>query len=82
MDVGSANRQAVEAAVLSPAEHYERPADVLHDDRLTLADKRRILESWVRDAVQLCQAEEENMPGSRAPRLGEAQRALLSLARE
>jgi hypothetical protein len=75
----SRDPRRVEAAVLSPAEHYDQPADVLRDQRLTKADKRRILESWARDAVQLLQADDENMPGSRAPRLGEVRRALLAL---
>jgi hypothetical protein len=69
----------VEAAVLSPANHFGCPMDVVTDPRLTKGDKQRILESWVRDAELLSQAEAENMQGPQRPRLQEAKLALLAL---
>lgn len=73
----------VDSAVLDPTRFYERPNDVLADQRLGAADKRRILESWARDAEQLLEAEAENMPGraTERPFLREAKLALLELDR-
>ncbi len=73
----------VDSAVLDPTRYYERPNDVLADPRLDVAAKRRILESWARDAEQLSEAEAENMPGraTERPFLREAKLALLELDR-
>jgi hypothetical protein len=56
--------------------------DVVRDPRLTKSDKRRILESWVRDAELLSQAEAENMQGTERPRLPEAKLALWEVQKE
>lgn len=77
--IGIGETLDVEAAVLSPASHFECPMDVVRDPRLTKSDKRRILESWVHDAELLSQAEAENMQGAQRPRLQEAKLALLEL---
>ena len=69
----------VDAAVLDPADYFESPMDVVRDPRLTDHDRQRILESWVRDAELLAQAEAENMPGTQPPRLREAKLALLEV---
>jgi hypothetical protein len=69
----------VDAAVLDPAAHFASPNDVVNDSRLTKADRQRILESWVRDAELLSQAEAENMQGTQRTRLQEASLALLEL---
>ena len=53
--------------------------DVVNDARLDKAGKKRVLESWARDAEQLSQAEAENMSGPGRPRLQEAHLALLEL---
>jgi hypothetical protein len=76
---GTGETLNVEAAVLSPTNHFGCPMDVVKDPRLTRGDKQRILESWVRDAELLSQAEAENMQGSQRPRLQEAKLALLQL---
>lgn len=69
----------VDAAVLDPAAHFGSPMDVVNDKRLTTTDKHRILESWVRDAELLSQAESENMQGPERTRLQEANLALREL---
>jgi hypothetical protein len=43
--------------------------DVVNDSRFTHDEKHRILKSWAPDAQLLSQAEAENMPGKRRPRL-------------
>jgi hypothetical protein len=72
----------VDAAVLDPADHFESPMDVVRDPRLAKSDKRRILESWVRDAELLSQAEAKNMQGTERPRLPEAKLALWEVQKE
>jgi len=80
--IGSRETLDVDAAVLDPANHFASPLDVLRDSRLTKGEKKRVLESWVRDAQQLLQAEAENMPGPERPRLQEAKLALLELQKQ
>jgi len=66
----------LDAVVLDAAAHFESPMAVVQDSRLTSEQKVRILESWVRDAQLLSQAEAENMRGNEPPRLREAKLAL------
>jgi hypothetical protein len=56
--------------------------DVVRDPRLSKGEKQRVLESWVRDAQLLSQAEAENMQGTERPRLQEAKLALLELQKQ
>ncbi|MGH8286376.1 MAG: hypothetical protein ACRETT_11490 [Steroidobacteraceae bacterium] len=72
----------IDAAVRDPADHFASPMDVVRDSRLTKDEKQRILESWARDAQQLSQAEDENMPGKDRSRLQEAHLALLELQKQ
>lgn len=73
----------VDAVVLDPTRFYERPKEVLDDDRLDAAGKRRILESWALDAQRLSESDAENMTGrtTERPFLREAKLALLELDR-
>jgi len=66
----------LDAVVLDAAAYFESPMAVVRDSRLTREQKVRVLESWVRDAQLLSQAEAENMPGADRPRLQEAKLAL------
>ncbi|WP_340120069.1 hypothetical protein [Pelagibius sp. 7325] len=58
---------------------YEAPADVLADTTLSDAQKRRILESWERDARELAVAEDENMGGGEPNDLDRVLQALAEL---
>jgi hypothetical protein len=69
----------IEAAVLSPSRYFSSPEEVLQRRGLSHADRRRILESWVRDAKLLADAEAEGMAGPGRPRLQEAVQALSRL---
>ncbi|MFZ2507879.1 MAG: hypothetical protein WAW79_05315 [Steroidobacteraceae bacterium] len=73
----------VDDLVLDPTRFYACPKEVLTDGRLSPDQKRRILESWARDAQQLLEAEAENMPGrpGERPYLRETRLALLELDR-
>jgi hypothetical protein len=72
-------QRELERAVIEPSSVYEAPEDVLADSRLDDADKRRVLESWERDARELAVAEEENMAGGEPNRLGAVLEALAKL---
>jgi hypothetical protein len=60
-------------------EAYQTPDDVLADTSLSDAQKRRILESWERDARELAVAEEENMGGGEPNDLDRVLQALAKL---
>jgi hypothetical protein len=72
-------QRELERAVIEPSSVYATPEDVLADSRLDDADKRRVLESWERDARELAVAEEENMAGGEPNRLGAVLEALAKL---
>ena len=80
--VGPRETLDVDAAVLDPADHFASPMNVVRDPRLTKGEKQRVLESWIRDAQLLSQAEAENMQGTERPRLQEAKLALLELQKQ
>ena len=66
-------------AVTRPWAVYKAPEDVLADTTLSDAQKRRILESWERDARELAVAEEENMGGGEPNDLDRVLQALAKL---
>jgi hypothetical protein len=69
----------VETLIKDPTQHFRAPMDVVREARLSQEDKRRILESWCRDAEQISEAENENMTGAPRPRLQEVKLALQEL---
>lgn len=75
-------QRELDKAVTQPWSVYNEPEEVLADDRLSDAEKRRVLESWERDARELAVAEEENMAGGEPNRLGSVLEALATLPAE
>jgi hypothetical protein len=75
------DRVRVARALHDPSSVYAAPMQVVDDDALGLADKRRILETWQRDALLLSEAEAENMGGGERARLREVLLALAELDR-
>lgn len=71
--------QQVENAIADPTRYYARPMDVVSDDALETDAKRRILESWKKDAELLSTAQDENMTGGERPQLQEVSLALREL---
>ena len=57
------HEQQVENAIADPTRYYARPMDVVNDADLEPDEKRRILESWKKDAELLSTATNENMAG-------------------
>jgi len=76
------HQEHVESAISDPTRHYARPMDVVHDAELAPGEKRRILESWKKDAELLSTAQAENMSGGERPQLQEASLALEALEKE
>lgn len=69
----------IDKAVAQPWNLYDKPEDVLADDKLNDTQKRRILESWEQDARELAVAEEENMGGGEPNMLDRVVKALSAL---
>jgi len=74
-------QQQVENAIADPTRSYACPMDVVHDDQLGPDEKRRILESWKKDAELLSTAQDENMAGGERPQLQDVSLALGELER-
>jgi hypothetical protein len=75
------HEQQVENAIADPTRVYACPMDVVHDDGLAKDEKRRILESWKKDAELLSTAQDENMAGGERPQLQDVSLALGELER-
>lgn len=70
------HEQQVENAIADPTRYYARPMDVVNDADLEPDEKRRILESWKKDAELLSTAQDENMAGGERPQLQDVSLAL------
>ena len=77
----STNQEQVESAISDPTRHYACPMDVVDDDSLDIEEKRKILESWKKDAELLSTAQAENMSGGERPQLQDVSLALSELDR-
>ena len=75
------HQQQVENAISDPTKYYDCPMDVVDDDDLDLEEKRRILESWKKDAELLSTAQDENMTVGERPQLQDVSLALGELER-
>ncbi len=72
----------LERAFHDPASVFHKPVDVLNENRLTHEQKKKILDQWHLDALELMRAEEENMPGDGPSMLSRVERALQMLEEE
>jgi hypothetical protein len=64
-----------------PTREFSTPMQVVRDEALGLEDKRKILESWRKDAELLSTAQDENMTGGERPQLQDVHLALEELER-
>ena len=69
----------IDDLVANPHRHFNSPVEVLKDDEISTADKRRILESWKLDASRLAESTAENMSGGEESELREVSKTLLQL---
>jgi len=77
----STHEREVCEAIGDPTKEYRHPMDVVRDDRLEAEEKRRILESWKKDAELLSVAQDENMAGGERPQLQDVVLAIQELER-
>ena len=75
----STHQEQIESAISDPTRHYTCPMDVVNDESLDTDEKRKILESWKKDAELLSTAQAENMSGGERPQLQEVSLALTAL---
>jgi len=75
------HEQQIDNAIADPTRFYTSPMDVLHDDELDTDQKRRILESWKKDAELLSTAQDENMSGGERAQVQDVSLALTELDR-
>ncbi|HET9448927.1 MAG TPA: hypothetical protein VFO35_21840 [Steroidobacteraceae bacterium] len=75
----STHQEQVENAICDPTRHYASPMDVVNDESLDAEEKRKILESWKKDAELLSTAQAENMAGGERPQLQDVSLALNEL---
>jgi hypothetical protein len=75
----STHQEQVENAISDPTRAYTCPMDVVNDESLDADEKRRILESWKKDAELLSTAQAENMAGGERPQLQDVSLALNEL---
>lgn len=75
------DHEQLERCMADPTSQFKTPLDVVHDATLDIDDKRRILESWKKDAELLTTAQEENMGGGERPQLQDVHLALQELER-
>ena len=69
----------VDELAFAPKRHFNRPEEVLEDEKLNYGEKRRILESWKHDAQRLAESTAENMTGGEKTDLREVSRVLVQL---
>lgn len=69
----------VQDAISDPTAKYGKPMDVVRDGQLDADEKRRILESWKKDAELLSRAQDENMSGGERPQLQDVALAIQEL---
>lgn len=72
-------RPPVDELVLDPKKWFGTPDDVLNDNKISVEDKKRILESWKLDESRLAESTDENMTGGEESHLRDVSRALLEL---
>ena len=69
-----------ERVISDPRSYFEAPQDVVTDTILTPEEKRKVLESWQVDALELQEAENENMGGGESAQLQDVTNALRRLS--
>lgn len=72
----------IERAKTSPANEFERPADVVDTAELSDEEKMKILNQWEVDAQGLSRASDEGMGGGETSRLTEVQDARRKISKD
>jgi hypothetical protein len=75
-------KPSLKAVIDNPTAHFDSPAEVLEDNRLSDKQKHAALATWEEDAVRLAVASEEGMTGGEPARLDEVKEAQSALPGE
>ena len=70
----------VDDLISHPSRHFHHPDEVLNEPTLSLAEKRRVLESWKQDAQRLAESTAENMSGGEESDLRDVSKVLIQLS--
>lgn len=63
-------------AMLDPEKIFETPDQVVENEQLSLTEKRKVLEAWRDNEIQLLRASGEGMAGGERPHLPLVEKAL------
>jgi hypothetical protein len=69
----------IEAMLENPVGYFDKPVDVVRDSKLSLDEKKQILDAWEEDARRLAVATEEGMSGGEPSNLAEVAEAKVKL---
>lgn len=69
----------IESILENPVGYFDKPADVVRDNTLSLDEKKQILDAWEEDARRLAVATEEGMGGGEPSNLAEVADAKVKL---
>ncbi|MEQ8407409.1 MAG: hypothetical protein RKH07_03945 [Gammaproteobacteria bacterium] len=75
----SMNEEQVKSYIANAAANFSTPDEVVDHTELSVAQKRKILQSWQVDEEELVRATEENMGKSESNRLSQVVDALKRL---
>jgi len=69
----------IESIIENPVGYYDHPTDVVRDSKLSLDEKKQILDAWEEDARRLAVATEEGMGGGEPSNLADVAEAKVEL---
>ena len=73
------SRSKFEQAMIAPERTFETPDQVVENEQLSLHEKRKVLQTWRDNEVQLLRASGEGMAGGERPHLPLIEKALARL---
>lgn len=73
------SKSKFEQAMVAPERTFETPDQVVENEQLSLPEKRKILEAWRDNEIQLLRASGEGMAGGERPHLPLLEKALARL---
>lgn len=53
--------QRLKQTMQDPSDNYDKPYDVLQDEKLSQAEKRKVLRNWADEVQHILESESENM---------------------
>lgn len=75
----SETKSKFEQAMVAPERTFDTPDQVVENEQLSLHEKKKVLETWRDNEVQLLRASGEGMAGGERPHLPLIEKALARL---